>query len=127
MIVLSKIYTRTGDAGTTALGDGSRVPKTSARVEAYGTVDEANCTIGLARLHADGLLDARLAMIQNDMFDLGADLCRPGIAAERSALDLWNALKKHFERLKYTVGLQAEAEWICLRFQDFKKIGRAHV
>ena len=80
MVVLSKIYTRTGDGGTTALGDGSRVPKTSARVEAYGTVDEANCAIGMARLHAGGEIDDRLARIQNDLFDLGADLCRPGLA-----------------------------------------------
>ena len=85
MVVLSKIYTRTGDAGTTALGDGSRVPKTSPRVAAYGTVDEANATIGMARLHAEGEMDARLAMIQNDMFDLGADLCRPNMAADATA------------------------------------------
>ncbi|WP_179381557.1 cob(I)yrinic acid a,c-diamide adenosyltransferase [Jannaschia marina] len=85
MVVLSKIYTRTGDSGTTALGDGSRVAKTSARVEAYGTVDEANATIGMARLHAEGDMDARLAMIQNDMFDLGADLCRPGLANDDQA------------------------------------------
>lgn len=85
MVVLSKIYTRTGDSGTTALGDGSRVAKTSARVEAYGTVDEANCTIGLARLHAESAMDAQLAMIQNDMFDLGADLCRPGMANDAQA------------------------------------------
>lgn len=85
MVVLSKIYTRTGDAGTTALGDGSRVPKTSPRVGAYGTVDEANATIGMARLHATGELDDRLAMIQNDMFDLGADLCRPGMAKDADA------------------------------------------
>lgn len=85
MVVLSKIYTRTGDAGTTALGDGTRVPKTSARVEAYGTVDEANATIGLARLHAEGELNDRLARIQNDMFDLGADMCRPGMARDAEA------------------------------------------
>lgn len=85
MVVLSKIYTRTGDAGTTALGDGSRVPKTAPRVEAYGTVDEANCAIGMARLHAEGDMDARLAMIQNDMFDLGADLCRPGMEHDAEA------------------------------------------
>ncbi|WP_299646559.1 cob(I)yrinic acid a,c-diamide adenosyltransferase [uncultured Jannaschia sp.] len=85
MVVLSKIYTRTGDAGTTALGDGTRVPKTSARVEAYGTVDEANATIGLARLHAEGELDDRLARIQNDLFDLGADMCRPGMARDAEA------------------------------------------
>jgi cob(I)alamin adenosyltransferase len=85
MVVLSKIYTRTGDAGTTALGDGSRVAKTDARVEAYGTVDEANSSVGVARLHAGGAMDARLAAIQNDLFDLGADLCRPGIDRDAEA------------------------------------------
>ncbi|RME15138.1 MAG: cob(I)yrinic acid a,c-diamide adenosyltransferase [Alphaproteobacteria bacterium] len=77
MVVLNKIYTRTGDGGETALSDGSRVAKHSLRVAAYGTVDETNATIGLARLHAEGEIDARLAVIQNDLFDLGADLSRP--------------------------------------------------
>ncbi|MFN3937122.1 MAG: cob(I)yrinic acid a,c-diamide adenosyltransferase [Gemmobacter sp.] len=85
MVVLSKIYTRTGDAGETALGDGSRVAKHSLRVAAYGTVDEVNATIGLARLHAAGELDAALARISNDLFDLGADLCRPGIERDHEA------------------------------------------
>ena len=77
MVVLNRIYTRTGDAGTTALGDGQRVSKTSRRVEAYGTVDETNSALGMTRLHADGPTDAALMRIQNDLFDLGADLCRP--------------------------------------------------
>ncbi len=80
MVVLSKIYTRTGDDGTTALGSGRRVAKYDLRVEAYGTLDEINAAIGLARLHTrDGppVLDAMLARIQNDLFDLGADLCFP--------------------------------------------------
>ncbi|WP_226782215.1 cob(I)yrinic acid a,c-diamide adenosyltransferase [Oceaniglobus trochenteri] len=77
MVVLSKIYTRTGDKGQTALGNGTRVAKHALRVNAYGTVDETNATVGLARQHATGDMDARLAMIQNDLFDLGADLCRP--------------------------------------------------
>ncbi|TNC70314.1 cob(I)yrinic acid a,c-diamide adenosyltransferase [Rubellimicrobium roseum] len=78
MFVLSKIYTRTGDAGDTALGDGTRVRKHALRVESYGTVDELNSTLGLARLQAQGTpVDADLAAIQNDLFDLGADLCRP--------------------------------------------------
>lgn len=85
MVVLSKIYTRTGDAGDTALGDGSRVPKNAARVNAYGTVDETNATLGLARLHATGDLDAALARISNDLFDLGADLCRPDMARDHEA------------------------------------------
>ncbi|RMF41404.1 MAG: cob(I)yrinic acid a,c-diamide adenosyltransferase [Alphaproteobacteria bacterium] len=82
MVVLNRIYTRGGDRGDTALGDGSRVAKSSLRVAAYGTVDEANATVGLARLHATGEADAALARIQNDLFDLGADLCRPAKAGE---------------------------------------------
>ena len=81
MVVLSKIYTRTGDAGTTALGSGDRVAKSHLRIHAYGTVDETNATVGLVRLHTAGPelagLDAMLARIQNDLFDLGADLCVP--------------------------------------------------
>ena len=80
MVVLNKIYTRTGDSGTTALGSGERVAKYDLRVEAYGTVDETNAAIGLARLHtrdAEPELDVMLARIQNDLFDLGADLCFP--------------------------------------------------
>lgn len=80
MVVLNKIYTRTGDDGTTALGTGERVRKDGARVEAYGTIDEANATIGLARVglaDRDPRLDAMLSRIQNDLFDLGADLCVP--------------------------------------------------
>ncbi|MBZ6377595.1 ATP:cob(I)alamin adenosyltransferase [Pacificimonas flava] len=78
MVKLNKIYTRTGDDGTTGLADGSRVRKTAARVTAYGTVDEANAVIGVARLHAEGRHDEMLARIQNEMFDLGADLSTPG-------------------------------------------------
>ena len=77
MVVLNRIYTRTGDKGETALGDGSRVAKHSLRVGAYGTVDETNAAIGLARLHATGEMDAGLGRVQNDLFDLGADLCTP--------------------------------------------------
>lgn len=91
MVRLTRIYTRGGDRGETSLGDGSRVAKQSLRVEAFGTVDEANAAIGLARLHVAGAqgstqegsqpgnpeADAMLARIQNDLFDLGADLCTP--------------------------------------------------
>jgi cob(I)alamin adenosyltransferase len=77
MVKLTRIYTRGGDQGETSLGDGARVAKHDARVAAYGTVDEANAAIGLARLHTDGELDQLLARVQNDLFDLGADLCRP--------------------------------------------------
>ncbi len=77
MVRLDKIYTRGGDAGETSLGSGKRVAKHSLRVEAYGTVDEANAVLGLARLHTGDDAGAMLEHIQNDLFDLGADLCRP--------------------------------------------------
>ncbi len=82
MVVLNRIYTKTGDAGTTALGTGERRRKDDLRIETYGTVDEANSTIGVARLAttadpALAELDAMLSRIQNDLFDLGADLCAP--------------------------------------------------
>lgn len=85
MVVLNRIYTRSGDAGDTALGDGARVAKDSMRVAAYGTVDEANAMVGMARLSAEGEMDAALARIQNDLFDLGADLCRPDMAKDAQA------------------------------------------
>jgi cob(I)alamin adenosyltransferase len=77
MVRLTRIYTRGGDGGETSLGDGARVPKHALRVAAYGTVDEANAAIGIARLHADAAADDMLGRIQNDLFDLGADLCTP--------------------------------------------------
>lgn len=77
MVRLTRIYTRGGDTGETSLGDGARVAKHDLRVEAFGTVDEANAAIGLARLAAPAEADAMLARIQNDLFDLGADLCTP--------------------------------------------------
>ena len=80
MVVLNRIYTRTGDDGTTALGTGARRPKYDLRVSAYGTVDETNSVLGLARLHtaeSEPLVDDMLGRIQNDLFDLGADLCTP--------------------------------------------------
>ncbi|MFQ5625217.1 MAG: cob(I)yrinic acid a,c-diamide adenosyltransferase [Methyloligellaceae bacterium] len=80
MVVLNKIYTRTGDDGTTALGSGERLPKHHPRIAAFGTVDETNAAIGAARLELEqdhGHLDGMLARIQNDLFDLGADLCVP--------------------------------------------------
>src|ERR1700722_16061160 len=80
MVKLNKIYTRTGDDGTTGLGTGERRKKYDLRIAAYGTTDEANAAIGIARLYtADGVaLDAALSRIQNDLFDVGADLCTPG-------------------------------------------------
>ena len=77
MVRLTKIYTRGGDGGETSLGSGERVPKHDLRVAAYGTADEANSVIGLVRLHTKGDADTMLARIQNDLFDLGADLCTP--------------------------------------------------
>ncbi|MCF1708021.1 cob(I)yrinic acid a,c-diamide adenosyltransferase [Tabrizicola sp. J26] len=85
MVVLSKIYTKTGDAGETALGNGARVAKHSLRVSAYGTVDETNAFVGVARQHSDGEMDAALQRIQNDLFDLGADLCRPDMERDHEA------------------------------------------
>ncbi|MGB0505372.1 MAG: cob(I)yrinic acid a,c-diamide adenosyltransferase [Pikeienuella sp.] len=85
MVVLNKIYTRTGDKGDTALGDGTRRAKHDLRVTAYGTTDETNACVGLARLHSVGEMDAALARIQNDLFDLGADLCRPDMANDAAS------------------------------------------
>ena len=85
MVVLNKIYTKTGDDGETALGNGARVAKHSSRVNAYGTVDEVNATVGLARLRAEGETDAALSRIQNDLFDLGADLCTPDMERDAEA------------------------------------------
>jgi len=82
MVVLNRIYTRTGDDGTTALGSGERRKKHDLRIAAYGTIDELNACLGLARLHTaeEPAVDAMLARIQNDLFDLGADLCTPQTA-----------------------------------------------
>lgn len=85
MVVLNKIYTRTGDKGTTALGTGVRVPKSHARIAAYGTVDETNAVLGVSRLKLsenEAQIDAMLERIQNDLFDLGADLCTPDTGAK---------------------------------------------
>ena len=90
MVVLNRIYTKTGDAGTTALGSGERVSKTSVRIAAYGTVDETNATLGMVRIHLAacdpkrvyGKVDDMLLRIQNDLFDLGADLCVPDTGAK---------------------------------------------
>ncbi|NJO53809.1 MAG: cob(I)yrinic acid a,c-diamide adenosyltransferase [Bacteroidales bacterium] len=77
MVTLTRIYTRGGDKGETSLGDGKRISKFDLRVAAYGTTDETNSVIGLARLHTTGDADVMLSRIQNDLFDLGADLCTP--------------------------------------------------
>lgn len=102
MVVLNKIYTRTGDEGTTALGTGVRVPKHDLRIEAYGTVDETNAAIGLARQHTAGAepVDTMLARIQNDLFDLGADLCTPdtGEKPDYEPLRIVDAQPERLER-----------------------------
>lgn len=113
MVVLNRIYTRTGDKGLTALGSGKRVRKTHPRVEAYGTVDETNAVLGVARLHlADDFpeLDSMLARIQNELFDLGADLCLPGTAARKGRAPLRVAATQ-VERLERDIDrLNAELE-----------------
>ncbi len=104
MVTLNRIYTRGGDKGQTSLGDGARVAKHSLRVEAYGTVDEANATIGLVRLHVavreeGDDTDAMLGRIQNDLFDLGADLCTPASSRKNAgALRIVAAQVKRLER-----------------------------
>ncbi len=101
MVVLNRIYTRTGDAGQTALGTGERLSKAHIRIAAYGTVDETNATIGLARLHLGEMpkLDAMLARIQNELFDLGADLCVPD-RGEKLEFEPLRILPKQYERIE---------------------------
>lgn len=98
MVTLNRIYTKTGDKGETALGDGTRLPKYALRIAAYGAVDEANATIGLARLSANTELDAMLARIQNDLFDLGGDLCVP--EEGRRGADALRIAETQVERLE---------------------------
>jgi len=103
---LTRIYTRGGDRGETSLVDGTRVRKHALRVEAYGTVDEANAVIGLARLHAEGAVDEMLARIQNDLFDLGADLGTP--AAGRKAEGALRIVPAQVERLEREIDAMNE-------------------
>ena len=98
MVVLNRIYTRTGDAGETALVTGVRVPKDDLRISCYGTVDETNAAVGLARLTASGPLDQMLGRIQNDLFDLGSDLATP--EEPRPAFEIPRILDTHVERLE---------------------------
>jgi len=101
MVVLNRIYTRTGDAGETALGTGERLSKAHIRIAAYGTVDETNAAIGVARLHLSEMpkLDAMLARIQNELFDLGADLCVPD-RGEKLEFEPLRILPKQYERIE---------------------------
>ncbi|PZF77272.1 cob(I)yrinic acid a,c-diamide adenosyltransferase [Aestuariivirga litoralis] len=103
MVVLNRIYTRTGDAGETALGTGERVSKAHWRIQAYGTVDETNATLGVVRLHTSSAemqkLDQMLARIQNELFDLGADLCVPDTGKDLGYEPL-RILPKQYERIE---------------------------
>ena len=103
MVVLNRIYTRTGDKGETALGSGQRLSKAHIRIQAYGTVDETNATLGVVRLHttdsAFAKLDAMLARIQNELFDLGADLCVPD-TGEKLGYEPLRILPTQHERLE---------------------------
>ncbi len=101
MVVLNRIYTRTGDAGETALGSGERVSKANIRISAYGTVDETNATLGIVRLHTKDFekLDAMLARIQNELFDLGADLCVPD-RGQKLEFEPLRILPKQYERIE---------------------------
>ncbi len=114
MVILNRIYTRTGDTGETALGSGTRVSKAHLRIHAYGTVDETNATIGVARLHTStepfAKLDMMLARIQNELFDLGADLCVPD-TGEKLDYEPLRILPKQYERLEHEIDeLNAELE-----------------
>ena len=104
MVKLNKIYTRTGDKGSTQLGDGERVDKNSLRVDAYGSVDEANATIGLSILRTNTKIKKILQIIQNDLFDLGADLCMPD--------------KKKIQKLKIT---KDRVDYIEKKIDSFNK------
>ncbi len=102
MVKLTKIYTRGGDRGETSLGDGRRVAKDDLRVAAYGTVDEASAAIGIARAHLSGVPEGMLARIQDDLFDLGADLCVPeeGAKGESHGKAPLRVTKRQVERLE---------------------------
>ena len=103
MVVLNRIYTRTGDTGETALGSGERVSKASLRIATYGTVDETNACVGAARLSTSGMaLDAMLARIQNELFDLGADLCVPD-RGQKLSYEPLRILPKQYERLEHEI------------------------
>ena len=107
MVTLNKIYTKTGDSGQTGLGDGSRVSKAGLRVAAMGAVDECNCAIGIARLDAEGDADRMLARIQNDLFDLGADICVPEDG--RKAEGRLRIVEAQVERLEREIDAMNEA------------------
>lgn len=103
MVYLSRIYTKTGDDGTTALGDMSRVSKDDIRVAAYGTVDELNSTLGLLLAHHQGIREwSFIRLVQNDLFDVGADLCLPEIDQEQAGQKL-RVIAQQVERLEHGI------------------------
>ena len=118
MVKIDRVVTRGGDNGDTSLGDGARVPKDALRVEAYGTVDEANAALGLLRLHTgpeaggDADADAMLARMQNDLFDVGADLCVPGEAGNRLRVDDAPSLRLEAEVEAMNAGLPALTSFV---------------
>ena len=114
VVRIDRVVTRGGDGGETSLGDGTRVPKGHLRVEAYGTVDEANATLGLLRLHtgADPAADGMLARMQNDLFDIGADLCVPGEAGERLRVQAGMAARLEAELAEANEGLPSLSSFV---------------
>jgi len=114
MVRIDRVVTRGGDSGETSLGSGERVPKDATRVEAYGSVDEANAMLGVLRLHlgGDAEADAMLARIQNDLFDAGADLCVPGEAGDRLRLTEAPVLRLEAEIGAMTAGLPALTSFV---------------
>ncbi len=114
MVRIDRVITRGGDGGQTSLGDGARVGKDALRVEAYGTVDEANATLGLLRLHlaSDVEADAMVARMQNDLFDVGADLCVPGEAGERLRVTDAPCLRLEAEVAAMNAGLPALTSFV---------------
>ena len=112
MVRIDQVVTRGGDGGETSLGDGTRVAKDALRVDAYGTVDEANATVGLLRLHTTGEADAMLQRIQNDLFDVGADLCVPGEAGDRLRLTDAPSLRLEAEVAAMNAALPALTSFI---------------
>jgi len=139
MVRLTRIYTRTGDDGTTGLADGSRLPKDHIRIEAYGLVDELNSVLGLVRQHTDAVegLDPVLARVQNDLFDLGADLATPGpgeglrvVASQvewlERAIDRWNADLPALESFVLPGGSEL-ASWLHLARTTCRGAERATV
>jgi cob(I)alamin adenosyltransferase len=112
MVRIDLVITRGGDKGETSLGDGTRVPKDALRVEAYGEVDEANAAIGMLRLHCEGEADAMLARVQNDLFDIGADLCVPGEMGDRLRLGDAPSVRLEEEVAAMNAGLPALKSFI---------------